>query len=446
MNKKSVVLYLHVHQPWRIRDDYSVFDIGAGQNYFREGAGLGAETNGEIFQKVADKSYLPMNNLLEKLLREYPDFNLSLSISGTFIDQALKFAPHVIDSFKRLVDTGRVELVAETYYHSLAFFFDQKEFEFQVKAHRDKIREVFGVEATAFRNTELAYNDELAAWADEQGFKAILAEGWDPILQWRSPNHVYKPKGTDNIKLLLKNYKLSDDLAFRFSDPSWEEYPLTTHKYIQWLNTTTHHGDLINLFMDYETFGEHQWADSGIFGFFDDFVHKWLSGKNHGFKTISEAAEAPAVGEISVPETTTWADTERDLTAWLGNSMQKEAMKLLYGLKPLVYASKDGKLAEDWRRLQTSDHAYYMCTKYFNDGTVHAYFSPYKTPYDAFLYYMDALRDMRYRLQHVEVAPRKNNINDLSVIGSRLALRKIPISAGSVHVGPFNRDKSLRMV
>ena len=175
-------------------------------------------------------------------------------------------------------------------------------------------------------------------------------------------------------------------------------------------------------------------------------MHKWLSGKNHGFKTISEAAEAPAVGEISVPETTTWADTERDLTAWLGNSMQKEAMKLLYGLKPLVYASKDGKLAEDWRRLQTSDHAYYMCTKYFNDGTVHAYFSPYKTPYDAFLYYMDALRDMRYRLQHVEVVPRKNNINDLSVIGSRLALRKIPISAGSVHVGPFNRDKSLRMV
>ena len=229
-------------------------------------------------------------------------------------------------------------------------------------------------------NTELAYNDELAAWADKQGFKAILAEGWDPILQWRSPNHVYKPKGTDNIKLLLKNYKLSDDLAFRFSDPSWEEYPLTTHKYIQWLNTTTHHGDLINLFMDYETFGEHQRADSGIFGFFDDFVHKRLSGKNHGFKTISEAAEAPAVGEISVPETTTWADTERDLTAWLGNSMQKEAMKLLYGLKPLVYASKDGKLAEDWRRLQTSDHAYYMCTKYFNDGTVHAYFSPYKTP------------------------------------------------------------------
>ncbi len=444
MTKKSVVLYLHVHQPWRIRDDYSIFDIGSRQNYFREGAGVKTETNGEIFRKVANKSYLPMNNLLEKLLEQYPDFKLSLSISGTFIDQALEFAPYIIDSFKRLVDTGRVELVAETYYHSLAFFFDRPEVEAQVKAHRDKIREAFGVEATAFRNTELAYNDDLEAWADKQGFKAVLAEGWDPILQWRSPNHVYKPKGAKNIKLLLKNYKLSDDLAFRFSDPNWEEYPLTTHKYINWLNAATYHGDIINLFMDYETFGEHQWADSGIFGFFDDFVHKWLSDKSHNFKTVSEAAEAPAVGEVSVPQTITWADTERDLTAWLGNSMQKEATKLLYDLKPLVHASKDGQLAEDWRRLQTSDHAYYMCTKYFNDGNVHAYFSPYKTPYDAFLYYMDALRDMRYRLQHVEMPPEETEDDDSSNIKPSVAIRKPPASAKSIHIGPFNRDKNLK--
>ena len=405
MDKKSIVLYLHVHQPWRVRDDYTVFDIGSDRGYFGEETGIKAQTNGDIFKKVAEKSYIPMNNLLEKLLKQHPEFRFSISITGTFIDQAIEFAPEVLDSFKRLVDTGRVEIVAETYYHSLAFFYDREEFETQVRAHQGKVRQIFGVETTSFRNTELSYNDQLAQWADEFDFKAILAEGWDPILQWRSPNHVYKPKGTDNIKLLLKNYKLSDDLAFRFSNQEWSEYPLTTHKYIHWLNAASYHGSLINLFMDYETFGEHQWADSGIFGFFEDFIGRWLSDSSHGFKTVTEAAEAPAVGEISMPDTVTWADAERDLTAWLGNSMQQEAMKYLYDLKPLVYNSQNGALVEDWRRLQTSDHAYYMCTKYFSDGDVHAYFSPYKTPYDAFLYYMDALRDLRFRLKDVSLPP-----------------------------------------
>ena len=408
MVNKSIVLYLHVHQPWRIRDDQTLFDVGANKNYFSEEEGLKRQSNGEIFQKVAEKSYIPMNNLLEKLLKTHPEFKFSFSITGTFIDQAQEFAPEVLESFKRLVQTGRVEIVAETYYHSLAFFFDREEFEAQVRAHQAKIREVFNVETTAFRNTELSYNNELAKWADDFGFKAILAEGWDPILQWRTPNHIYKPKGTKNIRLLLKNYKLSDDLAFRFSNRNWQEYPLTTQKYISWLESSSYHGDVINLFMDYETFGEHQWAESGIFVFFESLVSYWLKKPEHGFKTVTEAAQSEPVAEISMPNTVTWADTERDLTAWLGNSMQQEAMKYLYALKSRVYNSQNGNLVEDWRRLTTSDHPYYMCTKYFNDGDVHAYFSPYKSPYDAFLYFMDTLRDMEFRLKDIPPLKQKN--------------------------------------
>ena len=407
MAKKSIVLYLHVHQPWRVRDDQTIFNVGKNRDYFSEEKGLKRQSNGEIFRKVAEKSYIPMNNLLEKLLARHPEFKFSFSITGTFIDQAQQFAPDVLESFKRLVQTGRAEIVAETYYHSLAFFFDREEFEVQVRAHQAKIREVFGVETTSFRNTELSYNDELGRWADDFGFKAILAEGWDPVLGWRSPNFVYKPKNTKNIRLLLKNYKLSDDLAFRFSNQNWEEYPLTTEKYISWLELASYRGDIINLFMDYETFGEHQWKESGIFSFFESLVTEWLKNPSHDFKTVTEAAQAEPVAEISMPQTVTWADTERDLTAWLGNSMQQEAMKYLYALKPRVYNSYNGTLVEDWRRLTTSDHPYYMCTKYFNDGDVHAYFSPYKSPYDAFLYFMDALRDMDFRLKDVSPLPPK---------------------------------------
>ena len=424
MTKKSIVLYMHVHQPWRINDYYDLFEVGKNSKYFKKDIPNDSNTNGAIFKKVAEKSYRPMNDLLEKLLARHPEFKLSLSITGTFINQAEKYAPEVLESFKRLVKTGRVEIVAETYYHRLAFFFDREEFEAQVRSHIAKIEETFGVTPTAFRNTELSYNDELGQWADKFGFKAILAEGWDPILQWRTPNHAYKPPQTDNIRLLLKNYKLSDDLAFRFSNPNWEEYPLSTGKYISWLNAASYHGDLINLFMDYETFGEHQWAESGIFGFFESFVSEWLKDPNHDFETVSEAAERPPVAEISMPQTVTWADTERDLTAWLGNSMQQEAMKKLYELKPRVYNSHNGQIVEDWRRLQTSDHPYYMCTKYFNDGDVHAYFSSYKSPHDAFLCFMDALRDMDFRLRHTAPLDLTNQKNPEQLPDEKVLAKK----------------------
>ena len=398
MSKRAIVLYLHVHQPWRVRK-YSIFDTGQQHDYFNEQDASTERNNKSVLDKVAFKSYRPMNSLLKKMLDTHPDFKVSLSITGTFIEQCEQWAPDVLDSFKELVGTGRVEIVSETYYHSLAFFYSRDEFERQVEAHRSKVRELFGVETSVFRNTELSYNDELAKWADEYGFKGILAEGWDPILGWRSPNYLYRPTGTKNIALLMKNYRLSDDIAFRFGNKDWNSWPLSADTYNEWALASAAESPLINLFMDYETFGEHQWADTGIFDFFESFIGKWLSNSDNTFYTVSEAIDNNSpVDEVSMPYTVTWADTERDLTAWLGNSMQHEAMRHLYALEHDIMHSGDLELISDWRKLQTSDHAYYMCTKWFRDGDVHAYFSPYDSPYDAFLYYMNAIRDMRYRV------------------------------------------------
>lgn len=393
---RGLVLYLHVHQPWRVRD-YSVFDMAIDHEYFKDGTNPHA-SNRAIIEKVADKSYRPMNAVLERLLTKYPDFQFSLSISGTLIEQLEAWAPDVIASFQRLVATGRVEIVAETYYHSLAFFYSRPEFERQVQLHQDIIDRLFGVRSTAFRNTELAYNDHLAKWADDAGFEAIITEGWDKVLGWRSPNYVYRPHDTNQIKLLLKNYRLSDDIAFRFSNRDWEGWPLTAEKFTTWANDSLGEGQIVNLFMDYETFGENIWKDTGIFEFFETFVGQWGQNEHNTFYTITGAArEFGARDSVSMPDTVTWADTERDLTAWLGNSMQQEAMRHLYALEDEILRSGDSVLLSDWRRLTTSDHPYYMCTKWSNDGDVHAYFSPYSSPYDAFLYFMNAVRDMRWR-------------------------------------------------
>ena len=397
MTKRGIVLYLHVHQPFRVRK-YTIFDTALKHDYFSE-SGENDRNNERVFRKVVEKSYKPMNQLLEKLLREQPEFKVSLSITGTFIEQALKWAPDVLESFRRLVATGRVEIVGETYYHSLAFLYSRKEFDYQVKLHRQKIEELFGVIPHVFRNTELAYNDQLGLWAGEQGYRAVLAEGWDPVLAGRSPNFVYRPPGASNTKLLLKNYKLSDDIAFRFSDKGWSKWPLSVEEYVEWISSSLDGADIVNLFMDYETFGEHQWKDTGIFAFFEEFVARWSGHPERTFYTTSEAADSfDAVDKVRMPQTVTWADTERDLTAWLGNAMQQEALRHLYALEQDILLTSDEQLLADWRKLQTSDHVYYMCTKWFNDGDVHAYFSPYESPYDAFLYFMNALRDLRYRL------------------------------------------------
>ena len=394
---RSVVLYMHMHQPFRVKH-YSVFATGCDHDYWHEQNWYARNNNQRVFEKVAEKSYRPMLATLEKCLEMHPGFRFSLSITGVFLEQAEMWGADLIDTLKRIVATGRVEIVAETYHHTLAFFYNREEFETQVRMHQEKIRETFGVEMPVFRNTELSYNNELAKWAEDFGFAGILAEGWDKILEWRSPNYVYRPEGCERLRLLLKNYRLSDDVAFRFSDKTWKEWPLTVDKYIQWMETDTLRGGLLNLFMDFETFGEHQWADTGIFEFFADLIYRWDRDPENQFLTVSEACgiEEPK-GEISMPWTVTWADMERDLSAWLGNSMQHEAMRAVYDVRDRVLATGDSGLINDWRRLQTSDHVYYMCTKYFNDGDVHAYFSAYDSPFDAFMYYMNVMRDLEFR-------------------------------------------------
>ena len=398
---RAICLYLHIHQPVRYRQ-YSIFDVGSNSNYYYDDYN-GRQSNERIFRKVARKSYQPMLELLEQNVNRYPGFKVSLSITGTWLDQAEMWGPEFITQIKRMVDTGQVEIVGETYYHSLAFFYNRDEFNEQVKMHAQKIKDLFGVSPKVFRNTEFAYNDQLASWANENHYKGILAEGWDKVLGWRSPNYVYRPIGCDNLKLLLKNYRLSDDIAFRFSNRSWSEWPLTVPKFQRWLDDDCLRGPLINLFMDFETFGEHQWEDTGIFDFMRTLIPNWLGEYDNKFVTVSEACELmPPADELSMPETVTWADTERDLSAWLSNSMQHSAMNDLYSMREQILATGDEQLIRDWRYMTTSDHPYSMCTKYWNDGDVHAYFSAYASPYESFMYFENVLRDLEYRISTFE--------------------------------------------
>lgn len=395
---RAIVLYLHVHQPYRVRE-YSIFDAGVNHDYFTENNYDMRANNERILRKVAQKSYVPTNRQLLDLLYAHPEFKLSLSLTGTLLEQLEAWAPEALLSFQELVATGRVEIIGETYHHSLAFFYSRFEFEKQVRMHREKIKQLFGVVPSVFRNTELAYNNDLAYWADEAGYKGILAEGWDPVLGWRSPNFVYRPSYTNVIRLLMKNYRLSDDIAFRFSNRDWDEWPLTAEKFSHWINALET-ADIINLFMDYETFGEHQWEDTGIFAFLKRLPEEFMKTEGNSFMTPSEAIDTfQAADSIDVPQTITWADTERDLSAWTGNPMQQEILNKLYVLETDILATGDHQLIRDWRRLQTSDHMYYMCTKWFSDGDVHAYFSPYQSPYDGFLYVMNAVRDLELRVR-----------------------------------------------
>jgi len=360
MNKRAIVLYLHAHQPFRLRH-YTIFDASKNHNYFDTDE-HDAFDNRKIIEKVAAKSYLPTNYKLLELLKKYQHFSLNLSLSGVFLEQLQKWSPQTLTSFQDLVATGRVELASETYHHTLAFFYDRPEFEAQVAMHRKKIQELFSKNPVVFRNTELAYNNELAEWAEKAGYRAILAEGWDPVLGWKSSNYVYQPANTHKIRLLLKNYKLSDDIAFRFGERTWKEWPLTADKFCHWLNETKD-AEIFNLFMDYETFGEHQWEDKGIFDFLEHLPRQWLNNPGNTFMTFSQAIDAFQPKDvIDMPDTVTWADSERDLTAWIGNPMQQQAINALYDLSSKAIASEDWQLIDDWRRLQSSDHFYYMCT------------------------------------------------------------------------------------
>lgn len=383
----NLCFYFQVHQPFRLRN-YSIFDIGNSVQY------LDDQKNREICQKVAQKCYLPMNELLLELLYRYPGFKVAFSISGVALEQFERYAPEVLDSFKNLAETGRVEFLGETYYHSLSFLFDKREFEHQVGMHRAAIERLFGQTPKVFRNTELIFNNELAAYLQTMGYKAVLAEGADHILGWRSPNFVYSPKTAEGMKLLLKNYKLSDDIAFRFSNKGWEGWPLTASKFADWCAPVM--GDTINLFMDYETFGEHQWEDTGIFDFMRHLPEE-IFRRGLGFHLPSEAAQAPRKEVLDIHSPVSWADVERDLSAWLGNKMQDTAIARLYKMKDAIFSTHNSRLIETWRRLTTSDHFYYMCTKWFSDGDVHKYFNPYESPYECYLAFMTVLDDLALR-------------------------------------------------
>lgn len=391
----AICFYFQVHQPYRLKK-FRIFDIGQTPEYFNDDSGTDLD-NRFILKKVADKCYRPMNNLLLDLLKRYPDFKISFSFSGIALEQLEKDAPDVLDLFKKMVDTGQVEILAETYYHSLSCLYSPVEFISQIEKHSQKIKDVFGFEPKIFRNTELIYNDSLAPLIKKMGFKGILAEGAEDILSWRSPNFLYQTAGTD-LRLLLKNYRLSDDIAFRFSSREWSEFPLTAEKYADWLTAVNGSGDIVNLFMDYETFGEHQWADSGIFDFMAKLPEEVYKRIDNSFLTPQEAIEKILVREeISFPRWVSWADVERDLSAWCSNEMQLAALERVYGLETLIQKIGSKELLEDWRRLQTSDHFYYMCVKWFADGDVHKYFNPYNSPYDAFITFMNALTDIELR-------------------------------------------------
>lgn len=394
----TVCPYLHVHQPYRVKN-YRVFDIGEDRLYFNDESGTDLD-NKFIVEKVADKSYRPTNRILQQLLQDHPDFRVTLSFSGTVLDQFEMYVPDVLESFQKLVKTGRVDILADTYHHSLAFFYSEPEFRRQVTQHDSRIQELFDVQPRVFRNTELSYRNDLAKWCEDAGYEGVMAEGWEKYLDWRSPNYVYRPAGCDNIKVLLKNYKLSDDIAFRFGNQDWESHPLSAETYASWIHSHHDDGQTVNLCMDYESFGEHQWADTGIFEFLQALPDAIKQHPDTSFKTATETVRSyDAAGTYDVPDILTWADTDRDLTAWTGNDIQKDAIASVYRMEDDVLQTNDPHLQETWRQMQTSDHFYYMCTKWAEDGDVHTYFSPYNSPYDAYINYMNALTDLRARVQ-----------------------------------------------
>lgn len=386
----SVCFYFQVHQPYRLRH-YSVFDKDA--NYFDD------YKNGEICRKVANKCYLPANRLLLEMIQKYQGrFKISYSITGVVLDQLEEYCPEVMSTFHALAETGCVEFLSETYYHSLSFLYSRDEFAEQVKMHQQRIEQLFGQKPRVFRNTELIYNNSLADAISEMGYEGIVCEGADHVLGFRSPNYIYNPPGNGNIKMLMKNYRLSDDIAFRFSNQDWAEWPLTAPKFANWVSDVNGNGYTVNLFMDYETLGEHQWEDTGIFDFLKHVPEEIFKHPDNNFKMPSEVIDSyESVGEMNVPYMISWADMERDLSAWLGNAMQSNALHELYRMEEQVKQTNDPTILSDWRRLQTSDHFYYMCTKWFSDGDVHKYFNPYDSPYDSYINFMNVMDNLRTR-------------------------------------------------
>jgi alpha-amylase len=393
-SKKAICLYFQVHQPFRLKR-YRFFDLGHDHYYYDD------YLNESIMRKVAEKCYLPANSIILELIQKHKGkFKVTFSLSGLAINQFRLYAPEVLDSFKRLAETGMVEFLAETNSHSLASLKSRTEFERQVFKHKDMLKEFLGYEASSFRNTELIYSDIIGSWVADMGFKSILTEGAKHVLGWKSPNYLYCNSINPRLKVLLRNFVLSDDIAFRFSNRDWNAWPLTADKYASWINKLAPVSELLNIFLDYETFGEHNWKETGIFEFLYHMPGTVLKKTPFRFMTPTEIANMmQPISAISIPSQISWADEERDITAWHGNELQVAALDKLYSLAGKVNICEDEQIKKDWEYLQSSDHFYYMATKFFSDGAVHAYFNPYETPYDAFMNYMNILSDFEIRLR-----------------------------------------------
>ena len=404
---KTVCLFFQIHQPFRHRR-YRFFDIGTEHYYYDD------FTNESIIQQIAIKSYLPTNKLLLKLASHLgKNLKVSFSITGLALEQFQLYAPEVIESFQKLVKTGCVEFLSETYSHSLSSLKDKSIFEDQVKLHKQKIFELFGVQPEVFRNTEMIYSDEIGAHVAEMGFKAILTEGAKHVLGWKSPNYVYVNALNPRLKVLMRNFKLSDDIAFRFANTNWLDYPLTADKFVNWLENMNPKDEVVNLFLSYESIGGRQSKDTGIFNFIESLITKIVKHPALKLATPSEVIEElQPISAVSVPNPISWADVERDLTAWLGNGMQQEAFEKLYNLSGQMQKCSDGELIKDWNFLQSSDHFYYMSTKFFSDGEVHSYFNPFDTPFEAFINYMNVLSDFKIRLS--AIVPENEVENDIA--------------------------------
>jgi alpha-amylase len=407
----AICLYFQVHQPFRLRT-YRFFDIGDNHYYYDD------FQNRSIVKRVATRCYLPANKLMLELIERHgKQFKLCFSISGNAIDQFEMYAPEVIESFKALARTGCVEFLAETYSHNLSSLRSQEEFTRQVELHQNKIEKLFGTRPTAFRNTELIYTDTIGAVVAGMGFEVMLTEGAKHILGWKSPNLMYCNSVNPKLKVLMRNFQLSEDIAIRFSNKGWSEWPLTADKFAGWVNALDPKHEVLNLFMDYETFGEHQWADTGIFDFMRAFPTIILKKTKYRFHTPTELArKLQPVSSVQVPYPMSWADVERDLASWTGNDLQNDAFDSLYSIEQKVKFCTDPELLRDWNYLQTSDHFFYMSTKWFSDGEIRKTLNPYPSPYEAYINYMNALSDFILRVEKA-CPPTRETI----VLGSKQA-------------------------
>ena len=419
---KTICFYFQIHQPFRLKR-YRFFNIGRDHYYYDD------FSNEDIMQRIAASSFIPANRMLFDLINQYKGrFKVAFSISGIALEQLEIYAPEVIDGFRLLASTGNVEFLAETYAHSLASTIDPVEFKNQVKQHSDKIEMLFGQKPTTFRNTELIYSNDIGEAVYEMGYTKMITEGAKHILGWKSPNYVYTSSVQPKLKLLLKNSKFSDDIMFRFSNYEWDQYPLTADKFIHWIDTLPEKDKVVNLFMNYETFGNTQPSTTGIFEFMKALPH-FAFEKGMSFSTPSEVLDThQPTGSMDVPYPISWADEERDISVWLGNTLQKEAFKTLYDIGERVRMCNDRRLKQDWLYLQTSDHFYYMSTKHFSDGAVHGQFSPYPSPYDAFNNYMNVLSDFieRVRAQYPDsVENEELNALLLTINNQAIEIKKL---------------------